>query len=108
MPCHNEPPELLKQPPDALTRLAYQGYEDLVTNNNTPDPAAWHPVEPPSARRAEPFPSFHSAPLEGSKPAALNLPLGQLRANAEVVALTDANTWSTPTWPRHMCPPLGA
>src|ERR1700694_4898826 len=41
VPAYFEPPEMLKQTLDAVSRLDYPNFECVVIINNTPDPAFW-------------------------------------------------------------------
>src|SRR5215469_3398607 len=45
VPCYNEPPQMVIETLDALSRLDYGNFEVLVLDNNTLDPATWAPVE---------------------------------------------------------------
>src|SRR6202012_3786933 len=45
IPAYFEPPEMLKQTLDALSRLDYPNFECVVIINNTPDPEFWQPIQ---------------------------------------------------------------
>ncbi|MFB1487985.1 MULTISPECIES: glycosyltransferase [unclassified Thiocapsa] len=79
VPAYNEPPELLIETLDALAALDYPGYEVLVVDNNTKDPAVWQPVEAHcrwlNETVGERFRFFHVDPLAGYKAGALNFAL---------------------------------
>src|SRR5262249_37372908 len=45
IPAYYEPPEMLKQTLDAVSRLNYPNFECVVIINNTPDPAFWQPIQ---------------------------------------------------------------
>src|SRR3954471_961162 len=45
VPAYFEPPDMLKQTLDAISRLDYPNFECVVIINNTPDPAFWQPIQ---------------------------------------------------------------
>src|ERR1700726_3909508 len=45
VPAYFEPPDMLKQTLDAVSRLDYPNFECVVIINNTPDPAFWQPIQ---------------------------------------------------------------
>src|SRR6202022_1447846 len=45
IPAYFEPPEMLKQTLDAVSRLDYPNFECVVIINNTPDPEFWQPIQ---------------------------------------------------------------
>src|ERR1700674_2798150 len=45
VPAYFEPPEMLKQTLDAVSRLDYPNFECVVIINNTPDPEFWQPIQ---------------------------------------------------------------
>lgn len=104
LPCYNEPPAMVIATLDALAQLDYPDFEVLVIDNNTPDPATWKPVQAHCARLGQRFRFFHVAPLEGFKGGALNYLLEHTAADAEVVAVIDADYCVAPDWLRHMVP----
>jgi exo-beta-1,3-glucanase (GH17 family)/cellulose synthase/poly-beta-1,6-N-acetylglucosamine synthase-like glycosyltransferase len=108
VPAYNEPPELLAETLDALAELDYPGFEVLVIDNNTKDPAVWHPIQTHCARLnagcGERFRFFHVDPLEGYKAGALNYALRHTDPSAEVVAVIDADYVVQPRWLRDLVP----
>ncbi len=54
VPAYFEPPDMLKQTLDAVSRLDYPNFECVVIINNTPDPEFWQPIQDHcrAARRA--------------------------------------------------------
>lgn len=104
VPCYNEPPQMLMQTLDALAALDYPDFEVLVIDNNTKDPAVWQPVEAYCKELGERFRFFHVAPLAGFKGGALNYILPHTAADAEVVAVIDADYCVDPNWLKHMVP----
>ncbi len=45
VPCYNEPPHMVIETLDYLSRLDYDNFEVLVLDNNTKDEAVWRPLE---------------------------------------------------------------
>ncbi|MDR3089948.1 MAG: glycosyltransferase [Desulfobulbaceae bacterium] len=104
VPAYNEPPEMLNQTLDALSRLDYPDFEVLVIDNNTKDEAVWRPVEAHCRELGERFRFFHVAPLAGFKAGALNFALRETNPEAEVVAVIDSDYIILPSWLKVMIP----
>jgi len=86
-----EPPELVMATLDALNRMSYPAFEVLVIDNNTKDEALWRPVERHCQLLGPRFRFFHIDELPGGKAAALNFGLAHTSADADLVALVDAD-----------------
>jgi exo-beta-1,3-glucanase (GH17 family)/cellulose synthase/poly-beta-1,6-N-acetylglucosamine synthase-like glycosyltransferase len=104
VPAYNEPPDMLIQTLDALSRLDYPDYEVLVIDNNTRDEAVWRPVEAHCAKLGSRFRFYHVAPLEGFKAGALNYALARTASDAEVIAVIDSDYIVEPCWLRDLVP----
>ncbi len=104
VPAYNEPPDMLIETLDALSRLDYPDFEVLVIDNNTKDEAVWRPVEAHCAKLGARFRFFHVAPLAGFKAGALNYALRHTAADAEVVAVIDSDYCVEPGWLRDLVP----
>lgn len=91
LPCYSEPPHLVIDTLNALSRLNYVNFEVLVIDNNTQDPALWLPVEQHCRALGTRFRFFHVAPLAGAKSGALNFALRHTAADAELVMTVDAD-----------------
>lgn len=104
VPCYNEPPEMVKQTLDALANLDYPNFEVLIIDNNTKDRAVWEPVQAYCEELGPRFRFFHVSPLAGFKGGALNYILPHTAADAEVVAVIDADYCVNPNWLKHMVP----
>ncbi|MBU1331226.1 MAG: glycosyltransferase [Gammaproteobacteria bacterium] len=104
VPCYNEPPEMVKQTLDALAKLDYPNFEVLIIDNNTKDPAVWEPVQAYCEELGPRFRFFHVSPLAGFKGGALNYILPHTAADAEVVAVIDADYCVDPNWLKYMVP----
>jgi exo-beta-1,3-glucanase (GH17 family)/cellulose synthase/poly-beta-1,6-N-acetylglucosamine synthase-like glycosyltransferase len=104
VPAYNEPAAMLIETLDALARLDYPDFEVLVIDNNTPDEQVWRPVEAHCARLGARFRFFHVAPLAGFKAGALNYALARTVADAEIVAVIDADYVVDARWLRDLTP----
>ncbi len=104
VPAYNEPPEMLMQSLDALSRLDYPDFEVLVVDNNTADPATWEPVRQHCEHLGARFRFFHIAPLAGFKAGALNFALRQTDPAAELIAVIDSDYQVEPNWLRDLAP----
>lgn len=91
VPIHAEPPELVMQTLDALSRLDYENYEVIVIDNNTADEALWKPVQAHCERLGSRFRFYHLLPWPGYKSGALNFALGETAEDAELIAVVDAD-----------------
>jgi cellulose synthase/poly-beta-1,6-N-acetylglucosamine synthase-like glycosyltransferase len=109
LPCYAEPPEVVKETMNCLARLDYDNFEVMVCDNNTKDEALWRPLEE-HARvlnerlGKEVFRFFHVAPLPGAKAGALNWLLPRMAPDAEIVAVVDADYYSTPDFLDRLVP----
>ncbi|CAK0764908.1 Cellulose synthase/poly-beta-1,6-N-acetylglucosamine synthase-like glycosyltransferase/exo-beta-1,3-glucanase (GH17 family) [uncultured Gammaproteobacteria bacterium] len=104
LPCYNEPPQMVIQTLDALSRLDYPDFEVLVIDNNTDDEAVWRPLEAHCARLGERFRFFHLPKWPGYKAGALNFALDHTNPAAQVIAVIDSDYQVTPDWLRSMVP----
>lgn len=100
LPCHNEPPEMVIQTLDSLSRLDYPDYEVLVIDNNTRDPAIWEPVAAHCRALGPRFRFFHLDDWPGFKAGALNFALEQTDPGAGLVAVVDSDYVVRPDWLR--------
>ncbi|MBU0498668.1 MAG: glycosyltransferase [Gammaproteobacteria bacterium] len=104
VPAYNEPPDMMKETLDALSRLDYPNFEVIVIDNNTKDPAVWQPVEAHCTQLGERFRFFHKAPLAGYKAGALNFALTETHPEAEIIAVIDSDYQVTANWLRDLVP----
>ncbi|MDP9435846.1 MAG: glycosyltransferase [Actinomycetota bacterium] len=91
VPAHAEPPEVVIATLDSLARLHYENFEVLVIDNNTSDPALWHPVQEHCEQLGPRFRFMHVEGLAGAKAGALNLALDHSDPSAELIAVVDAD-----------------
>ncbi|QQG37768.1 MAG: glycosyltransferase [Candidatus Kaiserbacteria bacterium] len=91
VPAHNEPPAVLMQTLESLSKLSYGEYEVLVIDNNTSDPQVWKPVERFTLSLGRRFRFLHVENLTGFKAGALNYALARTSAQSKYVAVIDAD-----------------
>jgi len=91
IPSYNEPPAILIQTIDALSRLDYRNYEVLVIDNNTRSEKVWKPVEAYMETKNKKFHFFHVGHLSGFKAGALNYLMDEMNEKAEHIAVIDAD-----------------
>ena len=104
IPAHREPPEMLKQTLDAVARLDYPNFECVVVINNTPEPAYWLPIEEHCRTLGERFKFVHAENILGYKAGALRLAMVHTAADAEILAVIDADYVVTSDWLKDLVP----
>jgi exo-beta-1,3-glucanase (GH17 family)/cellulose synthase/poly-beta-1,6-N-acetylglucosamine synthase-like glycosyltransferase len=104
VPCYNEPPTMVIDTLDALTRLDYDNFEVIVLDNNTRDPAVWQPVEAHCTMLGPVFRFFHFDEVRGFKAGALNEALRLTDAAASYIAVIDSDYQVEPFWLRRVLP----
>ncbi len=104
VPAYNEPPDMMIETLDALSRLDYPRFEVIVIDNNTQDPEVWRPVEAHCRKLGERFRFYHRAPLAGFKAGALNFTLQETHPEARVIAVIDSDYQVTSSWLRDLVP----
>jgi cellulose synthase/poly-beta-1,6-N-acetylglucosamine synthase-like glycosyltransferase len=96
VPCYAEPPEVVIETLNALSRLDYPDYEVIVIDNNTQDPMLWKPLERHCAYLGERFRFFHVEGITGAKAGALNYIAPHVAADAELIACVDSDYVAEP------------
>jgi exo-beta-1,3-glucanase (GH17 family)/cellulose synthase/poly-beta-1,6-N-acetylglucosamine synthase-like glycosyltransferase len=104
IPAHREPPDMLKQTLDAVARLDYANFECVVVINNTPDPALRLPIEEHCRALGERFKFVNADNLQGFKAGALRLAMVHTAADAEVIAVLDADYVVQADWLKDLVP----
>jgi exo-beta-1,3-glucanase (GH17 family)/cellulose synthase/poly-beta-1,6-N-acetylglucosamine synthase-like glycosyltransferase len=104
VPAYNEPPAMLIETLDALSRLDYPRFEVIVIDNNTKKPETWEPVEAHCSKLGERFRFFHVDPLSGYKSGALNYALERTSPEAEVIGVIDSDYVVDADWLRDLVP----
>jgi cellulose synthase/poly-beta-1,6-N-acetylglucosamine synthase-like glycosyltransferase len=104
VPAYFEPPDMLKQTLDAVSRLDYPNFECVVIINNTPDPAFWQPIQDHCRALGERFKFINAEKVEGFKAGALRIVMERTAADAEIIGVIDADYVVEPDWLRDLVP----
>lgn len=104
LPIYNEPPDMVIETLDYLSRLDYPLFEVIVIDNNTKDPEVWRPVEQHCQALGRQFRFFHLDDWPGFKAGALNYALTQTAKDAEIIAVIDSDYLVDPAWLRDLAP----
>jgi exo-beta-1,3-glucanase (GH17 family) len=104
VPAYFEPPEMLKQTLDAVSRLDYPNFECVVIINNTPDPAFWQPIQDHCRSLGERFKFINAEKVKGFKAGALRIAMDRTAADAEIIGIIDADYVVHPDWLKDLVP----
>ena len=104
VPAYFEPPEMLEQTLDAVARLDYPNFECVVIINNTPDPAFWQPIQDYCRALGERFKFINAEKVKGFKAGALRIAMERTAADAEIIAIIDADYVVHPDWLKDLVP----
>jgi exo-beta-1,3-glucanase (GH17 family)/glycosyltransferase involved in cell wall biosynthesis len=104
VPAYFEPPDMLKQTLDAVSRLDYPNFECVVVINNTPDPEFWQPVQDHCRALGERFKFINAEKVEGFKAGALRIAMERTAVDAEIIGIIDADYVVQPDWLRDLVP----
>src|SRR5580692_1208624 len=104
VPAYFEPPDMLKQTLDAVSRLDYPNFECVVVINNTPDPEFWQPVQDHCRALGERFKFINAEKVEGFKAGALRIAMERTAADAEIIGIIDADYVVEPDWLKDLVP----
>ncbi len=109
VPTYNEPPQMVIETLNALSRLDYDDYEVILLDNNTPDPQVWRPVEAhcralDSTAGGPHFRFFHFDGVKGFKAGALNRALALTDPAATHIGVIDSDYQVQPFWLRRAMP----
>jgi exo-beta-1,3-glucanase (GH17 family)/cellulose synthase/poly-beta-1,6-N-acetylglucosamine synthase-like glycosyltransferase len=104
VPAYFEPPEMLKQTLDAVSRLDYPNFECVVIINNTPDPAFWQPIQDHCRALGERFKFINAEKVQGFKAGALRIAMDRTAADAEIIGIIDADYVVEPDWLKDLVP----
>jgi exo-beta-1,3-glucanase (GH17 family)/cellulose synthase/poly-beta-1,6-N-acetylglucosamine synthase-like glycosyltransferase len=104
VPAYFEPPEMLKQTLDAVSRLDYPNFECVVIINNTPDPEFWQPIQDHCRALGERFKFINAEKVQGFKAGALKIAMERTAADAEIIGIIDADYMVTPDWLKDLVP----
>ena len=104
VPAYFEPPEMLKQTLDAVSRLDYPNFECVVIINNTPDPEFWQPIQDHCRALGERFKFINAEKVKGFKAGALRIAMDRTAADAEIIGIIDADYVVQPDWLKDLVP----
>ena len=101
---YNEPPEMVIETLDALSRLDYPDFEVLVVDNNTVRDEIWQPVARHCSRLGRRFRFFHLPKWPGFKAGALNFALTRTDPGAGIIGVVDSDYQVSSDWLRTLVP----
>jgi exo-beta-1,3-glucanase (GH17 family)/glycosyltransferase involved in cell wall biosynthesis len=104
VPAYFEPPEMLKQTLDAVSRLDYPNFECVVIINNTPDPDFWQPIQDHCRALGERFKFINAEKVQGFKAGALRIAMERTAADAEIIGIIDADYVVHQDWLKDLVP----
>ncbi len=104
VPCYSEPPDMVIETLNALSRLDYDNFEVILYDNNTVDEAVWRPVEAHCVNLGPRFRFFHQEGVKGFKAGALNNTLELTHPDAVYIAVIDSDYQVSPFWLRRALP----
>jgi cellulose synthase/poly-beta-1,6-N-acetylglucosamine synthase-like glycosyltransferase/exo-beta-1,3-glucanase (GH17 family) len=104
VPAYFEPPEMLKQTLDAVSRLDYPNFECVVIINNTPDPEFWQPIQDHCRALGERFVFINAEKVQGFKAGALRIAMERTAVDAEIIGVIDADYVVQPDWLKDLVP----
>jgi cellulose synthase/poly-beta-1,6-N-acetylglucosamine synthase-like glycosyltransferase/exo-beta-1,3-glucanase (GH17 family) len=104
VPAYFEPPDMLKQTLDAVSRLDYPNFECVVIINNTPDPEFWQPIQDHCRTLGERFKFINAEKVEGFKAGALRIAMERTAVDAEIIGIIDADYVVQPDWLKDLVP----
>jgi exo-beta-1,3-glucanase (GH17 family)/glycosyltransferase involved in cell wall biosynthesis len=104
VPAYFEPPEMLKQTLDAVSRLDYPNFECVVVINNTPDPEFWQPIQDHCRTLGERFKFVNAEKVKGFKAGALRIAMERTAVDAEIIGIIDADYVVEPDWLKDLVP----
>ena len=91
LPAYSEPPDMVIETLNSIHRIEYSNYEVLVIDNNTKDPALWHPVKAHCESLGPKFRFMHIENIKGAKAGALNYAYKYIDPRATIIAVIDAD-----------------
>jgi exo-beta-1,3-glucanase (GH17 family)/cellulose synthase/poly-beta-1,6-N-acetylglucosamine synthase-like glycosyltransferase len=104
IPAYFEPPDMLKQTLDAVSRLDYPNFECVVIINNTPDPEFWQPIQDHCRTLGERFKFINAEKVQGFKAGALRIAMDRTAVDAEIIGIIDADYVVQPDWLKDLVP----
>lgn len=103
VPAYREPAEMVMKTIDSLAALDYPNFEAIIIVNNTPEADYAAPVAAHCAALGDRF-KFLDIVCTGFKAGALNVALEHTAADAEIIAVIDADYVVEPSWLSDLVP----
>jgi exo-beta-1,3-glucanase (GH17 family)/cellulose synthase/poly-beta-1,6-N-acetylglucosamine synthase-like glycosyltransferase len=103
IPAYREPPQMVIETLESLRALDYPDFEAVVVVNNTPEAHYSAPVAARCRELGERF-KFLDITCTGFKAGALNAALAHTAADAEIIAVIDADYAVEPDWLKDLVP----
>jgi cellulose synthase/poly-beta-1,6-N-acetylglucosamine synthase-like glycosyltransferase len=104
VPAYNEPLDVVEATLRTLAKINYPNFEVLLIDNNTPEEAAWRPLESLCRELGPNFKCLHLDKWPGYKSGALNFSLTQTDPDAEIIAIIDADYQVQPNYLTELIP----
>jgi cellulose synthase/poly-beta-1,6-N-acetylglucosamine synthase-like glycosyltransferase len=104
VPTHDEPPLMVMQTLNSLSRLDYPNFEVIVLDNNTTDESLWRPVASHCEALGSRFRFYHFDNVKGFKAGALNKALELTDPSTQFIAVIDSDYQVAPHWLRSVMP----
>ncbi len=101
---YNEPPEMVIETLNALSRLDYDNFEVILLDNNTSDEALWRPVQAHAQVLGPRFRFYHFENMRGFKAGALNKALELTAPDAQFIGVVDSDYQVNPEWLKTVIP----
>ncbi|MEO5374397.1 MAG: glycosyltransferase [Alphaproteobacteria bacterium] len=104
IPAYREQPDMLKATLDSVAALDYPNFEAVVIINNTPEEHYWKPIQEHCERLGERFRFLNLVKVAGFKAGAMNEALNHTAADAEIIAVIDADYMVGRDWLKDLVP----
>ncbi|MCH8858238.1 MAG: glycosyltransferase [Proteobacteria bacterium] len=104
VPCCNEPPALVRETLNALSRLDYPDFEVVVVDNNTKNRTVSEAIAAHCRALGPRFRFLHLPHCPGYKAGALNRALDATATDASVIAVVDSDYVVEPHWLKSAIP----
>jgi cellulose synthase/poly-beta-1,6-N-acetylglucosamine synthase-like glycosyltransferase len=96
VPTYAEPPDMVIETLNKLSKLDYPNYEVILIDNNTKDSKLWEPVQEHCNKLGERFRFIHVEGIAGAKAGALNIALKKTAPDVEIIGVVDADYYVEP------------
>ena len=104
IPAYRENPDMLIETLNSCAGLDYPDFEVVVIINNTADESLWRPVQAHCVKLGPRFKFLNFPKIAGFKAGALTAAMPHVAADAEILAVLDADYVVDPKWLRDLAP----